>query len=281
VGSCLIREFKGTIFPWAILYKTASFAVFAGESLIALPLTILREAIDGLWFLWALLASLILTAMIKAMRWQFWPVYVLTGVIVLLLPDGGNLTMFKYMFPYFGAGYCVASWGNRVLPPKCEWALFLGASVASVTLYCLWNKQTYISSSGMALVEGNYYNVLLRFAAGLFASISMLFVMNHLFHRTPVWLKHLIEQFGQDSIYIYIVQVYVFKVILRLAHAYDPFTNRVVGQVVAVVMGIGVAWLCWMGGRLLSTNETLGLILFGKPRKHPAGFDVGAGQRTP
>ena len=257
------------ILAWAIIFETVCFLIRSKTTLPALPILIIKDFFgSGLWFLWALFGCLILTAMVKSMGRFFWILYGTSSVLVLLLPEKGNIVMLKFMYPFFQAGFIVATIGGWKLDRIKSNIILLDAIIITAICYALWSKDSYIYTSGMVLTGVNASNIILRFLAGFSASIVAVFVFIKLHDITPKNLGSKIEALGRDSIYIYILQGYVFLAISRLAaKLYAPISNMALGSMFGVTLGVVVALFCWMIGRILTKNDIVAEILFGKPQK--------------
>lgn len=253
------------ILAWALLYEVIFFLCLGGQGWSAFPKAFVREFLSGLWFLWALLGCLALTAAAKICGRYFWAAYMLMFCGVLFLPDMGILYLFKYMVPYFQAGYLLAALGSFTVKGKRAFALFAAASVLTAGCYLLWNDNTYIYTSKMALVRGNYGNVGLRYLGGFAASILALFIIKFLYEKTPEFLSRFIRALGRDSIYIYILQYHLFVVLALLAARYfPPFGGGLSGVAFAGLAGLLIASGCWLAGKMLAGNGWLAAVLFGK-----------------
>jgi fucose 4-O-acetylase-like acetyltransferase len=263
-----VRTYLIPITAWALLYQAGAYvAGFGGGGLADFARDVFHEAVTQLWFLWALLGCLVLTALTRLTGRAFWPVYGAMTFLVLFLPEYGNVVMFKFMFPFFQVGYLlsavrftrVAGWRKYVL---CGLGTFITAAA-----YAFWEKETYIYQSGMALAAENIGSILLRFAAGVAGSAVVMMLL----HRVCAWLggsvRDAVAALGRDSIYVYILQTYFFllfnRVSWRLPALHEPLWAAVL---IAIGSGVAVAVGCWAVGRLLSISPIVHEVLFGKLR---------------
>jgi fucose 4-O-acetylase-like acetyltransferase len=256
------------ILAWALLYEVVFLMCLGGHGWSVFPKAFVREFLSGLWFLWALFGCLVMTATAKVFGRYFWGVYALMFCGILLLPDLGILYLFKYMVPYFQAGYLLAALGGFTMKRNRAFALFAVASVLTAGCYLLWNDNTYIYASKMALVSGNYGNIGLRYLGGFAASVLALFIIKYLHAKTPDYVNRFIRALGRDSIYIYILQYHLFVVLALLATRYfPPFGGSLSGVLFACLAGLLIASGCWLAGKMLAGNEWLAAVLFGKIKK--------------
>ncbi len=260
------RSYLVPIVAWAVLFKCCVFIALHPFPLGQLPLETAHEALGTLWFLWALLASIILTAALKYTGRFFWVAYSLSLVAVLLLPDTGNLVMFKFTYPFFQVGFLVAARRSEAARFMHCRPLVYTTFVAALVCYFLWNADTFIYSSGMSLGHGNWHHVALRFASGIFGSICVLAISTRVYAFLPQRLKVALQALGRDSIYIYILQTYAFVFVDRLA-SNTHFSGSVLSYMMALLIGTWAAGVCWLLGRLMVMNPIVASLLFGRSKR--------------
>lgn len=265
-----VKVYLVPILAWATTYTFAKCPIEGWPGLSELFGGLLFEFLDSLWFIWTLFGCVILTASFKALGRWFWTIYVLSTIGILLLPDVGHLILLKYMYPFFQAGYALAHFG---LDGPMRWKKWiLGVSLAlSVIGYSLWTRDTYIYNSGMALSAGNLGTVGLRFLTGFSASVLAVFLFGFLDSRTPSLLREKVESLGRDSIFIYIIQGYVYLVLDRVVgRIHGPIGNVWLGLAEALIVGVGVALASVLVGRMMSRSRILAAVYFGKYPKKPS-----------
>ncbi len=264
-----IQTYLVPIFAWAIVYKVGEFLLFRPTSLRALPVATLHEAIDSLWFVWSVFAALVLTMLVaRNARRFFLPAYILSCVVVWLVPDHGNLFLFKYVYPFFQLGYLLAAraWKPGPLP---NW--FLGvASVVTVAAYLKWNTSTYIYNSKMALTAENARNILLRYIAGVAASALMFAIIRGWHERAGAATRSALGALGRGSLYIYILQGYVFIGVTQWVSHRPAFDLGSMRYPAAIAVAAVIVAGTWLAGDQLSRSEWLGRIFFGRTRKPAA-----------
>jgi fucose 4-O-acetylase-like acetyltransferase len=272
-----VRTYLIPIMIWALLYQTASYAAGLGHGgLVALPRAIFSEALTQLWFLWALLGCLVVTAFTRLTGRAFWPVYGAMTFLVLFLPETGNLIMFKFMFPFFQVGYLISAVRFTSLATGRGIALFLFAAVLTVAVYTLWEKETYIYQSGMVLTLDNLRFILMRLIAGLAGSALIMMILHQAYTRLGTGIRDAVAALGRDSIYVYILQTYFFILFNRVSWRLPPMHEPVwAAMLIAISSGFMVAVGCWIAGRWLSTNSVAHEVLFGKiRRKNPCFLTI-------
>jgi len=210
----------------------------------------------------------VITAVSVSFRRHFGLIYLASTIAVLLLPDNVHIVLFKYTFPYFQLGYLAA--GSDVparLRARSVWVLLLGG-ILSVVCYAMWDRGTYVYLTGMALHRGNVEHVVVRMIGGVAGSVFALAGMGYLYRKMPDGVKRAVVALGTDSIYIFIVQTYVFK---SLADTFARMPFSISGSpgkfAFSVGMGLMVAGASWYLGRLVAKSRWAGLFMFGKVKK--------------
>ena len=263
-----VKAYLVPILAWATTYSYAKCLIEGWPGLREFGGGLLFEFLDSLWFIWTLFGCVILTASFKALGRWFWMIYALSTIGILFLPEVGDLILLKYMYPFFQTGYALAHFGHEGLMRWRKWILgtALGLSVIG---YSLWTRDTYIYNSGMVLSAGNLGNVGLRYLTGFSASVLAVFLFEFLCSRTSSLLRDRVGSLGRDSIFIYIIQGYAYLAIGRLVgRIHGPIGQVWLGLAEALVVGVGVALVSVLVGRVMSRSRILAAVYFGKyPRK--------------
>jgi fucose 4-O-acetylase-like acetyltransferase len=251
------------IVSWAVVFQVSLFA-FSEQAppLQDLPLAIGRESIWSQWFLWALLGSIAVTVIAAQFRKYAWAAAATIFCGFMALPDLGNVYLFKYTFPFFVAGYFAARYPAAfVAASKSSILLVIGVAVMSLG-FQLWDKQTYIYVTKMSLDGDNANNIALRWIVGALGSLVALGIIRRIHSSIPRRWARPVELAGKDSLYIYILQGYVFLVLPQLIDVGPAGTFA--GALWAVFIGILVAWGCRTLGSLIAANRYTAIILFGR-----------------
>lgn len=269
-----MKSYLVPVFAWATTYTLAKCFIEGWPQPAELGAGLLKEFVGiRLWFIWALFCCLILTALIRSVGRWFWVIYVASTPAVLLLPEVGDLILLKFMYPYFQAGYAFAVFGVAGIIRHRAWVLAV-AAVVSVLGYSLWTIETYIYNSGMGLSEGNLMNLVVRFVTGFSASVLVVFLFKLLYGASAERLRVWVTAIGKDSIFIYIIQIYVFAIFTRVvSKVYGPIGHFWLGLVVALGFGLAITLACMWAGRTLSKSSILAAVYFGrypKPAKPEA-----------
>ncbi len=252
------------ILVWATLFCSCSLLLTAHPSFTSLPEAILHEAVGSYWFLWALFGSLLITMTVQKIGQGFVILSLLAFGAVLLLPEKGTLYLFKYTLPFFQAGYLIAAYGVPSAIKKHPGLSLIIVALPSVICYLAWNENSYIYLTQMTLIPGNAYNIIFRYVASLIVSVFFILLFFQIHPRTPEGIKRVLITFGRDSIFIYLLQEYVF---LAVAEGFQrhpiPFVHESIGAALGVGLGLVVAPLCWLAGTIIARSQLARRLLFG------------------
>lgn len=258
------------IIAWATVSQVFMLAFSERMTLAELPVAIGREAIWSQWFLWALLGSIVV--MVVATRFGKYALPVMAALFCgfLALPELGNVYLFTYTFPFFVAGYYVARYPG-VLVRAARSSLLLVSGIVAMSLgFPLWDEETYVYVTKMSLDGDNIDNIALRWVLGAIGALVVLGIIRRLYATMPARWTRPVEVAGRDSLYIYILQGYVFLALPQVVQVGRAGTFT--GMLWAIAIGIAVAAVCWAVGRLIAANPYAARILFGKARKPPRPF---------
>ena len=253
------------IFSWTIIEH--SYRYFLLDQSISVNILFGYTGLDRLWFLWILIESIAVT-MAATMFGRYRPlILAISFAAMLLLPDKSHLYLLKYVFPFFVVGFYSAEFDFiGKLATKSRWLLPILA-VASIGSFLLWNEQTYIYVSMMALTGANLLTICFRWFAGIIVSAFFVLLLWKTRGLIPGQIRKSLEQAGRGSIYVYILQTYVFIFLFFVVERYfEPMTSRLVVVPVAVSIGYAVMLFCLFAGELLAKRKFLALILFGRGR---------------
>lgn len=256
------------VFAWAIIYQIVVSSLESQTSFENLHITITHNALNHLWFLWALLGSIVLTAIANTTREYRSFVLLVLFFVTLALPENSPIYFIKYTFPFFVAGFSCATFDfSRIQPINLKFLTVILALGSCICFIC-WEKDTYVYVTKMALTLDNFWNIVFRWLAGIIVSS---FVVLFLFYFSPVLperIKKVLIMAGRRSIYIYILQNYaflaIFRIIKRLSHS---ASNVILGDLMAIIIGTLVTYICMWIGSLISKNKYSSLILFGRINK--------------
>jgi fucose 4-O-acetylase-like acetyltransferase len=225
------------------------------------------RCLNGLWFLWALLLSTILVAIIYSYMHNSWWLYALLIAIGLVVPDDHNLALYKYMLPYF------------VLPSflkherlysylRTKGRLFLGITLALMLVaygaaMWFWRRDFYIYTSGITLLGRPAIPQLAidmaRWVVGLLGVSTALLAAYALLQRCRVPISRVLIVFGRQAIGVYILSTVAFSYVVPNVTKASTFSWwRVAGIAVAVSSSTVLLTI------LASKSRRLDALLFGR-----------------
>ncbi len=258
----------------SIPFLIAIFAWLIIEQVLRLLLTghlsptnvIITSGLGRLWFLWALIGSIILTSIATATgKYRPFMLIILFSGTLTLPYDILFIYMFKYLFPFFIAGFYFAKFDFRPTPSiKLKFLTFI-LGLGSFACFVMWDKNTFIYTTKMSLSSDNLPNVLLRWLCGVIVSVFVVLIIYYFNSAIPKRLKKVLIIAGRDSIYIYILQTYTFIIVSRItARFFFPISNIILGDLLAIIIGFLITCSCLIIRKVLSRNRHINRILFGK-----------------
>jgi fucose 4-O-acetylase-like acetyltransferase len=177
------------------------------------------KAIHNLWFLWAIFyCSLVVIAVNKLFKDSIL-VYLLLFVFILIIPDIAKSELYKFMYPYFVAGYLFNKYKPKFVPflqTKFVWQLIfllsLGAVFASLLL--LYDQNSYIYITGICIFRDTFSLEqlgidLFRYVTGFVGSAWVILLVKLTFQKIPEKLVKAFLFVGQNSLGIYIISGYI------------------------------------------------------------------------
>ena len=252
------------IFSWAVILQVAAFC-FNHTQPNENVLFLIARSLPTLWFLWAILWSVILSAFANLFGKYRLLLFLIIFIFTLLLPDRSILLLFKYIFPFFVIGfYCNNIDFSQIQPSKRKIAI-LFLFIASSVCFFFWEKKSYIYVTGMRIFIENIQNIIFRWIAGVIVSAFFILLLYYIFSSCKGMLNRMFVVAGRNSIYIYILQVYLLDLIIKpLTGLFPSRLGILFSDLTSVIVGFMLTFICLSIGFLLSINKYTALILFGK-----------------
>lgn len=256
------------IFIWAIMWQCLRMVITGQVDFFSKDIF---SEISNLWFIWALLGSLILTTIAQATgKLRFFVIFLLFA-IVLVLPNQSIIYLFQYTFPFFIAGFYLANFDFSCKLIKLNHLRLITFGLAIMTLVCFtyWEKDTYIYVSKMFITFSNLNNIIFRWFSGCIVSaLFVIIVWSNYSRMIPCHIKELLIRSGRNSIYIYILQTYLFEII---SHLLDRLPQQVilhqhplVDALLSIIAGIIITYICLHAGEIIAKYKYFDRFLFGK-----------------
>lgn len=252
------------ILSWTALQKLAAGVVAGSLTLPGYLVAVIKGSLNGFWFLWALLGSILFTLAAQSNGRLRPAPAAMCFALALLIPDIGNTYYFKFMLPFFWLGFLMASAPLMETAKRLQWVVLGISAVGAAGSFLLWEKETYIYTTRMAFHDGGAI-VLFRWMAGVVASTLALYAMWFSYGRAPAAMRQAVEKLGENSLIVYVLQTYAFMALDPLPQALTAdFGGQAAGSAFAIVAGCALAFVCQHLGCLLSRNRMIGLLFFGR-----------------
>ena len=257
------------IFTWAIICQVAVYTLSGHATIETLHYEIIYKAINHLWFLWALLVSIALTAIANSTGKYRLFVLVLLFIVTLVLPEKGSIYLFKYTFPFFVSGfYCATFDFSRIEFTNLK-RLTVILALGSCLCFIFWEKNTYVYITKMTISMDNLWNIFYRWIAGIVVSTFIVLLLLRCSSSIPDKIKKMLIDAGRESIYIYILQNFGFLLISRSnIPVFQPNSNIILGDFISIVIGLLITYICLWIARLISNYKYVAMIFFGKIKNH-------------
>lgn len=268
IKNYIVGKIKSYLIPivvWSVLFRSI---VLAGhwpginEALHAY----LSEIAFTLWFLWALFGSILIVLFAIKIK-RFAPVVwiALIFCLIMIIPDYGNIYLFKYVFPYF----CLGVGLNKIISEK-KWfmgkvelvALFGVSTVLALWCYFAWTDNTYVYISHMQPLVTQWEEIILRWVSGLLVMLAMYCVFKIAHDNLHKKIAGLVSHIGCKTLGIYIIQTYIIKIFDKTFTIDIPLgASRIVACIVlsAVILGV-----CVFIGNVLSKFSLSERVLLGQ-----------------
>lgn len=219
------RQLLLPLFSWSFISLLISILkkLLSGEGQEISAKWIIRRIahafISGPWFLWALWWSSLVVIIICYFFHDLLVAYLLVAIISFITPDGANMHLYKFMFPFYVIGYMA---GKREIITVWK---NLNKKKFVVTVYVLffilimfYKRDIYIYISGFTLIGKNAITQIcidiFRFFVGLVGSIAgfvlFYFASNKLRGKVRCGINYL----GRNTLGIYIISGYLVTEVL-------------------------------------------------------------------
>ena len=170
------------------------------------------------WFLWAVFWCSLIVAAIHFLLKDSLIVYLTVFLLLFFLPDGHDIALYKYMYPYFVIGYLFngdwhrkTDWQNhKAIYTVVSWGLFL-------SLLLLYNRDSFIYTSGYTIIRGKTFCIeqlwidLYRFIIGLAGSTAIILTIESTYPLFPPVLKKAASHIGMNTLGIYLLSNVIFN----------------------------------------------------------------------
>lgn len=241
VNSLLIPIFTWSVIP--LVVKTTEQA--ASNQMIGFMYilnTYITTTISNLWFLWAVFwcstAVIFVRQCFNDSKWVYFGGWLLTFII----PDVFGLHLYKFMYPFFIAGYLYNKEGgiSKLKTIYENNVVLLLMAVVYAVLLLFYNRDAYIYTTGYSLLcETPLKQLGIDLYRCCIGFIGSAFVLLMIYRFFPVFngaVKRTIGYLGANTLGIYIISNYLFSYVVARVTSNLPQINYAITVIEAVVV---------------------------------------------
>lgn len=223
-----IKQLLIPLFFWSCIFtflqciKAAIGQSSQNVTIIWIFQTIYSGFKGGPWFLWAIWwCSFIIIINRKFFKDNI-IIYILICLICFVVPDGNNLAVYKFMWPFFCLGYLFNKYDLKTKLSKIytHKAFGFGCLFVFMILFSFYNYNTYIYTTGFTVLGKNIFqqihNNCFRFLIGLVGSLSVMCIVYAFMDILPKIIKKFLAFVGTCTMGIYIISNYLFDEVVKL-----------------------------------------------------------------
>ena len=217
--------------------------------------------VGGAWFLWAILMC---TTAVVVNRYFFHVLIMITG---LFFTDRFNLGYFKFLYPFFVAGYC---WNHlyEIAYPiinnlKNSMIVFVAIFIAWGTMVFSFGPEKFIYTTGYCLKANNelfqqLFIDVYRIAIGYLGSGVILLLIWMILRFLGISNLPFLAELGKLSLGVYLFDVNISNYCLK-----PIFTNSQPNNSRTFFVSIAVSFICMAITYSISQNRVLKKIMLG------------------
>lgn len=239
------------------------FLILSGGGIAQIIKAYAWAIINAPWFLWATLMSAVFLLVLRVATQDRTWIILISIPIVLLVPDNFNFVWFKFMYPYFVAGYL---WNKHNVVTKVkgrfekQWIkVAVLVALIAVWIYMLqfFRYDFYIYTTHMQIFgsEAPIRQLIIdlfRWAIGFVGSGMVLIAASYI-NRCK-----LLQILGKASLGIYLINIYVNLYLLK------PMTVGFCPNILINLLETAIVILiCYGGTWLLERNKVINRIFLG------------------
>jgi len=222
------------IFIWNGLFLIFHFIVhfihhdIIHHDLVEINLTVgltnyLCSSFQTTWFLWAILWCSLIVLISNRLFKDCIFIYILVFILTFVVTDSFNLSLYKYMYPFFIIGYFFCKKKGdvcKILQRVNVIYLLLVVALIYLLLMPFYNYSSYIYTGGYTIIGRNAETQIAidiyRLMVGLFGGVFIILIISQLFKFDIFSKVNIITKLGIDSLGIYIVSGYLFIFVQKL-----------------------------------------------------------------
>ena len=174
----------------------------------------------GPWFLWAIWWCSFVIILVRRLFKDHLLVYIAGSLLTLVIPDALNLSLYKYMWPFFLLAYLFNQYDLKTKWKKVysHKVFVLGCMILFCVLLLFYNRECYIYISGFTVLNKDAIRQVsidgFRFLVGLAGSIGVMYLVYALMKVLPDAVKEILAYIGRNTLGIYVISGYFFAELL-------------------------------------------------------------------
>lgn len=229
--------------------------------------TYLSTMMGNSWFLWAIFYCSFAVLIVNRFFKDSMIIYFFGLILTFVITDSRNLSLYKFMYPYFIIGYFYHKNSEKIrekFNTSLEgWKLLLAVMFIFAFLLCFFNNDSYIYTTGYTLLGKKIFVQLgidiYRFLIGFFGSIFIIMLLLKVFPRLSNKIIKAFSVIGINSLGIYMISGLIFQYILPVLTA--GFTG--VNYLLVIVEAAIILALSLLITLLLKKFSVTNMLFFG------------------
>ena len=263
-----IKKLLQPIFSWSIIV-TANIFLFESMSAEKIIKTFTINFVYGLWFMWALIICSILLFTVEKIPCNKIVFVGFLMLLFLLTPDIMNFHLYKFVFPFFIMGGCIATEIKTVLKycsDKKTLQIMPILFVVWILLLGKYSNQCYIYISGVSLLQKtnalnqifiDIYRWGVALLACVFAGNACYWILK-IKNKAIEKIVSIVSWIGKKSMAVYIVSTTIFNKFVLPKLAWN--VNAAIAVILESIMVLVVSLLLEIVTR---KSKALSKILWG------------------
>lgn len=181
----------------------------------------------NLWFLWAVFyCSFVVLIVNKIFHDSIW-VYIVGFIVSFFVPDVLNLSLYKFVYPFFVAGYFYNKYNLSEIydNAKLKLLMIIISFICYIFLLQQYNYDSYIYTSGHCILKSGEIQIqqlgidMYRTLIGGIGSVFVLTIIDVIYSwLSDSWVIKWVSILGKNSLGIYAVSSLIFN--------YVPFISK-------------------------------------------------------
>jgi fucose 4-O-acetylase-like acetyltransferase len=184
----------------------------------ALVFVYFYNALNNLWFLWAVWWCFLIVYIVHYFMKDNWAVYAIIFLALFVIPDGLGLGAYKYMLPFFVLPYYINGFLKKHEKNYCKPYILPILVIIYIGLFSLYNEESFIYLTGYKLIGKDIAHQLYidfyRMIIGFVGSGVVILLWKYITQYTRYEFK-LLRRLGTASMGIYILSGYIIVFVVQ------------------------------------------------------------------